>query len=183
MTILPSSTLSHMEIDQYLFKSFPVKKLWATVGNCRHQKMNFSMSVCRGAVWSKHIAYGFFISICVLYFLFMHHHCASKQKIRFIFGCLQWLTVVSLLYDFEGQFGRPHFPNLVKWIQEMKSHEYLPFLSLSFITYARVVLQKLPVTTATAVDPSLRGQQTQVLTSSVVYTTQRELTCMEKVGR
>lgn len=51
--------------------------------------------------------------------------------------------------------------------------------SLCFITWAGVVLQKLSVATATAVDPSLRGQQTQVLTSSVINAAQRELTFEE----
>lgn len=57
--------------------------------------------------------------------------------------------------------------------------------SLCCITWAGVVLQKLSVATATAVDPSIRGQQTQVLTSPVVNAAQRELTFeeMRKLGK
>lgn len=47
---------------------------------------------------------------------------------------------------------------------------------MNLLTCAGVVFQNLPVATATAVNPSLRGQQTQVMTSSVVNTAQRELT-------
>lgn len=54
--------------------------------------------------------------------------------------------------------------------------------SLSVFTRAGVILQKFSVTTATAVDPALRGQQTQVLAPSVVHTAQRELTLGE-MGR
>lgn len=43
-------------------------------------------------------------------------------------------------------------------------------------TGAGVILQQFSVATATAVDPALRGQQTQVLAPSVVHTTQGELT-------
>lgn len=51
---------------------------------------------------------------------------------------------------------------------------------LACITNAGIVLQKFPVTTATAVDPSLRGQQTQILTSSIVDAAHRELTYADR---
>lgn len=48
--------------------------------------------------------------------------------------------------------------------------------------YAGVVFQKLPVATAAAVDPPLRGQQTQILTPSIVNTAHRELTAIGVVS-
>lgn len=47
-------------------------------------------------------------------------------------------------------------------------------------TNAGVVVQQLPVTTAAAIDSSLRGQQAEVLTSTIVDATLGELTCADR---